>query len=153
MNEKIEKLVDLVLNNIVLSISPLAKKYGDYNSYLHDDNQSVNVKAKISINKERTKAEIDHSKEFYNLISNEFGDIVKKDSLLNIIDRKELIQAAHNQYEKIMNERDKFLNAFIAETGMSPSQCIMVEEKDHINGNTKISFKLKDKNVGIKNEM
>jgi len=38
---------------------------------------------------------------------------------------------ADKKYELIISQREKFIEAFIAETGLRPSECEMIEE--HIN--------------------
>lgn len=40
-----------------------------------------------------------------------------------------LEEAVKKEMEMIIANRDKFLKAFIAETGLHPSECIMVEQK------------------------
>ena len=37
---------------------------------------------------------------------------------------------ANELYEKIMNNREKYMEAFIAETGLKPSECEIVEKRN-----------------------
>ena len=52
----------------------------------------------------------------------------------------ELKQIAEAQVKFIMGNREKFVSAFIAETGLHPSECVMLEHKNDNGLVTSISF-------------
>ncbi len=89
-----------------------------------------NLNAKKTV--EQIKETYTHSEDWqeFEVLLNRITELENQNSnRLDAIVKPEIAEIARQKYEFIIKNREKILEAFIAETGLLPSECTMIEQE------------------------